>query len=72
VVQEISTAWELACEGRFPRGIRANLADPRWEAHLLRFLELSRAGRVVDEMEDRRAARLDNWILWEVEERVTV
>jgi hypothetical protein len=39
----------------------------------LRFLELSRVGRVVangENEEERRAARLDSWIVWEAEERV--
>jgi len=48
------------------------LADPRWEARLLHFLELSGVGREVDEVDEEeiRDARLDNCIVWEAEERV--
>ena len=43
------------------------------QPRLLRFLELSVVGRVVENGEDeegRRAARLDSWIVWEAEEMV--
>jgi len=42
---------ELAREGRRPPSI---LADPRWEARLLRFLELSGVGGIVDEEDVKR------------------
>jgi hypothetical protein len=40
---------------------------------LLRLLELSGVGRIVEDgvdEEERRGARLDEWIAWEAEERV--
>jgi len=40
---------------------------------LLRFLELSGMRRLVEDgtdVEEARAARMDGWIVWEVEERV--
>jgi len=44
--------------------------NPGWEKRLLRFLELSRVGRTVDngvDEEESRAARMDSWIVWEAE-----
>jgi hypothetical protein len=44
------------------------LANPRWEKRLLRFLELSGAGRMVANGEDEEEAwarRMDEWIVWE-------
>ena len=40
---------------------------------MLRFPELSEVGRLVgdEDVEETRAARLDRWIAWEAEERVT-
>jgi len=54
-------------EGRAPGGIRVLLSNPRWERRLLRFLELSGVGRVVEDgtdEEEARAARMDEWIAW--------
>jgi hypothetical protein len=45
----------------------------RWERSLLRFLELSGVGRVMEDgvdEEEARAGRLDRWIPWETEEWV--
>jgi hypothetical protein len=42
------------------------LNNPRWERRLLRFLELSGVGKVVEDgtdVEEARAARLDGWIV---------
>jgi len=53
-------------------GIRVLLGSPRWERRLLRFLELSGLGRVVEDGTDEEeiwAGRLDGWIVWEAEER---
>jgi len=52
--------------------VRVLLANPRWERRLLKFLELSGFGRVMDDGVDEdaaRAERLDGWIVWETEER---
>jgi hypothetical protein len=57
-----------AWEGRDPGGLRVLLANPRWEKRLLRFLELSGAGRIVANGEDEEEAwarRMDEWIVWE-------
>jgi len=35
------------------------LDNPRWERRLLRFLELSGVGRVIKDVEEARAARMD-------------
>jgi len=69
---------QIACStggglgGKDPGGIHVLLSNLRWERHLLRFLELSDVGRAVEDgtnVEEARAARLDGWIMWEVEER---
>jgi len=54
-----------------PVSIRILLNNPRWERRLLRFLELSGVGRLVEgeDVEETRAARLDGWIAWEAEEK---
>ena len=51
--------------------IRVLLGDPRWKARLLRFIEPSGVGRIVDEVEveEERAVRLDGWVAWKAEER---
>ena len=61
-----------AWEGKDPGSIRVLLNNPRWERRLLRFLELSGVGRLVEgeDVEETRAARLNGWIAWEAEERV--
>jgi len=62
-----------AREDRDPGSIRVLLSNPRWEKRLLRFLELSGVGRVVENGIDEEAAqaeRMDGWIVWEHEERV--
>jgi len=59
--------------GGNPGGVRVLLANPRWERRLLRFLELSGVGRVMDDGADEggaRAGKLDGWIIWEAEERM--
>jgi len=63
-------AWEL--DDKSPGGLKVLLSSPRWERRLLRFLELSGVGRIVEDGvdEERRATRLDEWIAWEAEERV--
>jgi len=51
-----------AWEDRDPGGVRALLSNPRWERRLLRFLELSGVGRVMDDgvdEEEARAVRMD-------------
>jgi len=45
---DYALAREEAWEGKDPRGIRVLLNNPRWERRLLRFLELSGVGRVVE------------------------
>jgi len=58
-------AREETWEGRDPGGIRVPLNNPRRERRLLRFLELSGVGRVVEDgtdVEEARATRMDGWI----------
>jgi len=46
---------------------------PRWEHRPLRFLELFGVGRTVDDevdAEERRAVRLDDWMVWEAGNQV--
>jgi len=53
-------------------GLRVLLANPRWERRFIEFLELLQVGRVVADGTDEdvaRAAKMDEWIVWEVEER---
>jgi hypothetical protein len=60
-----------ALEGRNPGGVRVLLANPRSESRLLRFLELSRAGRFVVEGVDEDeadATRMAEWAVWEADE----
>jgi hypothetical protein len=52
----MSAARTEAWEGRDPGGLRALLANPRWEKRLLKFLELSGAGRIVAGGVDEEAA----------------
>jgi len=69
----LRAAREEAWENKNPRSIRVLLSNPRWERRLLRFLELSGVGRVVEDGTDEdqvRAERMDQWIAWEAEERV--
>ena len=55
-----------AWEGKDPGSNQVLLNNPRWERRLLRFLELSGAGRLVEgeDVERTRAARMDRWIAW--------
>jgi hypothetical protein len=51
-----------------PSGIKALLANPRWESRLLHFLELSGVGRIVQDgsCEDESwGVRMDNWVAWD-------
>jgi hypothetical protein len=64
----MSAAKMEAWEGRDPGGLRVLLANPRWEKRLLRFLELSGAGRIVANGEDEEegwARRMDERVVWE-------
>jgi hypothetical protein len=57
-----------------PGGVRVLLANPRWERRLVRFLELSGVGRTMadgTDEESAHAARTDEWIAWEAEDRIT-
>jgi hypothetical protein len=62
-----------AWDDKEPGSIRVLLSNPQWEKRLLRFLELSGVGRVMEDgvdEEEVRAGRLGHWISWEVEEWV--
>jgi len=61
-------AWEL--EDKFPGGLKVLLSSLRWERRLLRFLELSGVGRIVESGADKEATRLDGWVAPEAEKRV--
>jgi hypothetical protein len=70
---KIRAAREEAWEGKDPGSVRVLLSNPWWEKRLLKFLELSGVGRVMDDgvdEEEARAGRLDRWIPWETEEWV--
>ena len=63
---KIRVAREEAWEGKDPGSIRVLLPNPRWERRLLRFLELSRVERVMDDgtdEEETREAGLDRWVI---------
>jgi len=54
-------------------GIRVLLSNPRWGRQLLKFLELSGVGRVMEDgvgVEEARASRVDGWIVWEGEAQI--
>jgi len=56
-----------------PGGVCVLLANPRWERRSLKFLELSGVVRVMADGTDEdgaRAARMDEQVVWEPEERV--
>ena len=57
----IRAARAEAWEGKDPGSIWVLLNNPRWERRLLRFLELSGAGRLVEgeDVEETRAAKMD-------------
>jgi len=69
---KLRAAREGAWENKNPGSIRVLLSNPRWERRLLRFLEMSEVGRVVEDGTDEdqaQAERMDRWIAWEAEER---
>jgi hypothetical protein len=64
---KLAAARVEAWEGRDTWGVRVLLANPR----LLRFLELSGAGRFVEggtDEDEAHASRMDGWVVWEAEE----
>jgi hypothetical protein len=64
----IAEAWE----GKNYGGVRVLLANPRWERQFVKFLELSGVGRAVADGTDEdaaRAAKMDEWVVWETVER---
>jgi hypothetical protein len=49
-------------EGKDPGGVRVLLSIPHWERRLLKFLELSGVGRMIEDggdVEEARASRMD-------------
>ena len=57
-----------AWEGKDLGSIRVLQTNPRWKRRFLKFLELSGVVRVVvdgTDVERARAARMDEWIVWE-------
>jgi len=69
---KIRAAREEAWEGKNPGDIGVLLSNPRWERCLLRFLELSGVGRMVENgtgQDQARVEKMDQWMAWE-EERV--
>jgi len=61
-------------EGKNLRSIRVLLSNSRWEHRLIKFLELSGVGRVVEDGRDEDQAwaeKMDGWMAWETEERAT-
>jgi hypothetical protein len=64
----VAAARMEAWEGRDPGGVRILLSNPRWERRLVKFLELSGAGRVMADGMDEdeaQAERMGRWIVWE-------
>jgi len=56
-------------DGKSPGSIRALVANPKWERWFVRFLELSGVGRTMadgTDEESAHAARMDEWIAWEL------
>jgi hypothetical protein len=73
--EKLVAARMEAWEGKDPGGVRVLLVNPRWEQRFLKFLEFSGVGRVTAEGTDQdgaRAARMDEWAVWETVERVVV
>jgi hypothetical protein len=70
--ERLRAARVEAWEGKEPGGVRALLANPRWERRFLTFLERSRVGRVVADEDGTHAAAMDEWIVWEAKERVAL
>jgi len=71
--EKLVTARAEAREGKNPGGVRVLLANPRWERRFVRFLELSGVGRTMADGTDKdgaRAARVDEWVVWEVGEGI--
>jgi hypothetical protein len=67
----IVAARQEAWENAHPGSIRVLLSNPRWEKHLLNFLEFSGIGRMMENGEDEeetRAAMMDGSIIWDVKE----
>ena len=69
---KLRAARAEAWEGKDSGSTRVLLNNPPWERRLLRFLELSGVGRLVEgeDAEETQAAKMDRWITWEAEERV--
>jgi hypothetical protein len=62
----LAAARVKAWDGRDPGSIRVLLSKTRWERRLLRFLELSGLGRIVEvglDVEEAYAARMDEWVI---------
>jgi len=71
--EKLTLARAEAWEGKNPGGVRVLLANPRWERRFVRFLELSGVGRTMADGTDgdgARAARMDEWVVWEVGEGI--
>jgi hypothetical protein len=65
--ERIASARQEAWGAVHPRNVWMLLASPRWEKRLLSFLELSGAGRVMEngvDEEEARAERMDGWVVW--------
>ena len=72
----LRTAREEAWGRKDSGGVQVLLANPRWERRFLRFLELLGVGtrRVGADGSDEGSARavaMDEWIVWEVKEKVS-
>jgi hypothetical protein len=70
--KKLVSARAEAWEGKNPGGVRVLLANPRRERRFVRFLELSGVGRTMEDGTDEdsaRAAKMDEWVVWEAEER---
>jgi len=71
--ERLRTARAEAWEGKSPGGVRVLLGNPRWEQRFLEFLGLSGVGRTMTDGTDEdgaHAAAMDEWTVWEAEERV--
>jgi hypothetical protein len=54
-------AREEAWVGKDPRSVMVLPSNPRWEKKLLRFLERSGVGRVIDDRVDKKRLGLEGW-----------
>ena len=71
--REAAAARSEAPEGKNPGVPRVLLANPRWERRFIRFVESFSVGRTMldgTNEDGARAAKVDEWVVWETTERI--